>query len=118
MIHLLSDDSSEYYSPSTKLLLVTPPPVNSYQRTGDEYRKFEVTRKYAEAVCRISGEENVPVLDVWTSFWAAADGDEHALERFLSDGLHLNAEGYKVIDPPWLRFAVPISSRSSSMTIW
>ena len=97
--------SSEWYSPETRILLISNPPVNTYQRGADLAsrdsprnldREFELTKKYAMAVVETAGEEGVAIADVWTVVWKAAGEDERALSKYLSDGLHLNAEGYAV----------------------
>jgi hypothetical protein len=102
---MVRSPSSEYYSPKTRFLLITPPPVNTYQR-GAELgsrtpprkcdRDFELTKLYAEAVIKLAEEEEVAVADVWTVVWEAAGKDERALSAYLLDGLHLNADGYEV----------------------
>jgi lysophospholipase L1-like esterase len=107
LIALVRSPESEYYSPDTRILLINPPPVNTYQR-GDflasanirdkeRDREFEVTRLYAEAVIELAREEGVPVTDVWTLLWEAAGKDERALGEYLLDGVHLNAKGYKFV---------------------
>ncbi|KAI0029870.1 SGNH hydrolase [Vararia minispora EC-137] len=97
MIHAAPD--------STRVLLLSPPPVNTHQRAADLAsrtppkeldRLFDVTKSYAEAVKVVATEENVPIADVWTAVWDAAGRDEAALSAFLYDGLHLNEAGYKV----------------------
>lgn len=59
-------------------------------------RYFEVTKAYAESVREVARSEGVALVDVWTSLWEAAGEDEKSLSKFLVDGLHLNAEGYRV----------------------
>jgi len=102
---MVRSPSSEYYSPETRILLISPPPVNTYQRGADLAtrdpprtcdREFGFTRLYAEAVVKTAQEERVSVADIWTVVWEAAGKDERALSRYLLDGLHLNAEGYEV----------------------
>lgn len=63
-------------------------------------RAFETTRLYAEAVRNVAREMNVAFTDAWTALWRASGEDERSLNRYLSDGLHLNAEGYRV----WMLF--------------
>lgn len=67
--------------------------MNTYQCAG---RIFAETKTYAEAVKEVGAQVGVPVADVWTNIWEAAGRDERACERFLHDGLHLNAAGYEV----------------------
>lgn len=106
MIHMVRDPWSEWFSPETRIILFTPPPVNTYQwleflRTCDppkEYtdRKFEITKEYAEAVKEVGTQENVPVVDTWTLLWESCGKEEKNLSKFCTDGLHLNEEAYKV----------------------
>ncbi|ETW02956.1 hypothetical protein H310_05398 [Aphanomyces invadans] len=69
--------------PSTKVLLITPPPVSDSNPFG---RENDVTGRYAAATVAVGNELAVPVLDVWALFQAEKDS-------YLSDGLHLNAKG-------------------------
>lgn len=102
-VRLIKSPSSEYYSPKTRIILFTPPPINTYLRSADLAtrepplaldRNFEVTKAYAEAVQEVGKNEGVPVLDVWTALYEAADRDEKQLDKFSYDGLHLNTVGY------------------------
>ena len=99
---MVTDPESPWYSAATKVILITPPPVNTYQRGVDLdpplrlERLFETTKAYAEAVGEVGTKEGVPVVDVWNALYDAAGRDEKALSQFLSDGLHLNAAGYDV----------------------
>jgi isoamyl acetate esterase len=87
------------------VVLITPPPINTYQREADLSsrnppvdldRRFDVTQQYAEAVKEVGESNRVPVADVWTALWNKANHDEKALAEFLTDGLHLNTAGYEV----------------------
>lgn len=104
IVQMITSPSSAYYSPDTKIILMTPPPVNTIQRSADLAsrnpplaldRKFDVTKLYADAVKSVADEEKIALLDVWTTFWEAA-GSEEALSKYLSDGLHPSALGYDV----------------------
>jgi len=104
---MVRSPSSEYHSPKTRILLISPPPVNTYQRSAELAsrnpprecdREFEFTQLYAEAVVKTAQEEGVAVADVWTVVWEAAGRDERALSAYLLDGVHLNAKGYEVWD--------------------
>ncbi|KAH9842412.1 SGNH hydrolase-type esterase domain-containing protein [Rhodofomes roseus] len=106
LAHLVSDPSSPYHAPHTKLLLITPPPINTHQwrvtlRQGEPPkeldRKFEVTAEYAERVRTVGRELGVPVVDVWTRVWDAAGHVEERLSEYLYDGLHLNEHGYALV---------------------
>ncbi|KAI0048543.1 SGNH hydrolase [Auriscalpium vulgare] len=106
MVRLVASPTSSHYAPDTKIVLITPPPVNTVQRganlAGREPpleldRTFERTREFAEEVGRVGQSEGVPVVDVWTPMWEAAGKEEKALEGYLYDGLHLNEAGYKIV---------------------
>lgn len=105
MVNMIKSLTSPYYSPTTRIILITPPPVNTFQRRADLEsrqpplaldRDFGVTKAYAESVQEVARSENVALVDVWSLLWEAAGEDEMSLEKFLRDGLHLNAEGYRV----------------------
>ena len=114
LVHMVRDPSSEYYSPETRIILFTPPPVNTIQwieelRSRDPPkqeldRDFNVTRQYAKGVLEVGRKEKVPVVDTWTLFYEAAGKEEKNLAKYLTDGLHLNAEAYKVCLLPELLF--------------
>lgn len=105
---MIKSPSSEYYSPKTRILLFTPPPINTFQRGAELAsrvppqaldRKFEITKAYADAVKDVGRDLGVPVLDVWTAVFDAAGREEKQLAKFMDDGLHLNAEGYTASGP-------------------
>lgn len=106
LIHLVRDPSSDWHSPETRIVLITPPPVNTHQwleqlRTLDPPkdkldRQFDLTRQYAEGAKEVGKKEDVPVVDTWTLLFEAAGKDEKNLAKFCTDGLHLNENGYKV----------------------
>lgn len=101
MVRMITDKSSEWYSPETRIILFTPPPINGPQwlaHRGDEQpdRDVEVTAKYAEATKDVAKKEKVAVVDVFTLLWNGAGKEEAKMNKYLSDGLHLNQEGYKV----------------------
>lgn len=105
LVRKVTSPSSPHYSPVTRIILITPPPVNTHQRAADLAtrdppklldREFEVTRQYAEAVKDVGRKEQVPVVDMWTLLWDASGHVEENLSEFLEDGLHLNVKGYEV----------------------
>ncbi|KAJ7870241.1 hypothetical protein B0H13DRAFT_2062068, partial [Mycena leptocephala] len=87
------------------IILITPPPVNSSTCRPlasrdpplELDRLFDMTKQYAEGVKEAAAASKVVVVDVWTAMWKAAGENEQALARYLSDGLHLNADGYTVM---------------------
>lgn len=105
LISLVRSPSSPHYSPSTKLLLITPPPVDAEVRGRDLLardpprvpdRDAERTRLFAEAVKEVGKEAEIPAVDAWTRIDEAAKRDG-GLGKYLNDGLHLTAEGYKLV---------------------
>ncbi|EAU88240.2 GDSL Lipase/Acylhydrolase [Coprinopsis cinerea okayama7 len=106
MVDLVHSPNSPYYAPHTRIILITPPPVNTHTRKADLEsrdppveldRLFDVTKEYASAVMEIAREKNVAVVDAWTPLWKGAGEGEKALSKYLPDGLHLNEAGYKVV---------------------
>ncbi|KAG2061679.1 SGNH hydrolase [Suillus hirtellus] len=98
IIQMVKSPTSAYYSPETRIILITPPPVNTKQwDKPDSPRVFETTRSYAGAVKEVGEKENVPVADVWTKIFDAAGRSEEACEKYLSDGLHLTSDGYNIV---------------------
>lgn len=59
-------------------------------------REYERTHQFAEAVKQVAGERGIPSVDVWTAIADAAARDG-GLGRYLSDGLHLTADGYAIV---------------------
>ena len=101
----MKSPSSPYYAPWTRVVILTAPPVNTYQRRADLAardpprlldREFEVTRQYAEAARKVGENQGVPVVDVWTMLWEACGKKEEDLTKYLYDGLHVNEEAYGV----------------------
>uniref|UniRef100_A0A0W0F936 SGNH hydrolase-type esterase domain-containing protein n=1 Tax=Moniliophthora roreri TaxID=221103 RepID=A0A0W0F936_MONRR len=106
MVNMVQSPKSEYYLAETKIILVTPPPVNEFQRKEDPEsrsppreldRLFDTTKEYAEAVKDVAREEEVAVVDIWSALWDASGHEQAQLSRYLNDGLHLNAAGYAVM---------------------
>ncbi|GAA6029483.1 hypothetical protein JCM8097_003702 [Rhodosporidiobolus ruineniae] len=106
IVSLLRSPSSPYSSPSTKIVLITPPPVDGNKRAADLLardpprqpdRDVARTREFARAVEEVAKEVGSPSVDVWTAIDEAAKEDGGKLDRFLSDGLHLTPAGYRVV---------------------
>ncbi|KAL1957194.1 hypothetical protein VTO42DRAFT_6228 [Malbranchea cinnamomea] len=101
----------------TKLLLLTPPPVNQHQLEPSDWvkvdntrRTAENTKKYADACREVGNRLGVPVVDIWSAFMKAAGWKEgeplagsidvpenEKLRALLSDGLHFNPSGYRIM---------------------
>jgi len=106
MIEMVQSSDSLYYSPSTRIILITPPPVGAIQRAADLAardpplpldRLFETTRMYADGIRALALDKKVAVADVWTSLWEGVTQNEAALDEVLADGLHLNRKGYEIM---------------------
>jgi lysophospholipase L1-like esterase len=103
----------------TKVLLVTPSPVEEYRLPHDGKGRAERVAKYAQAIREIGKEESVPVVDLWTAMMRTTgwkDGDADAvlsgslnitpsveLGRLFYDGLHLTQDGYDIYTRELLR---------------
>jgi lysophospholipase L1-like esterase len=99
MVNMIKDTNSEYYNPSIRLVLITPPPVDEVkwkercENQGDELnRTNENARLYGEVVKQIAREHGIVAIDVWSHFMSL---DRH-LSEFQVDGLHLNDKGNQV----------------------
>lgn len=107
ILDLVKDSASPYHSPTTELMLVTPPPIDPAAWLAELVRKgvdaveadrtVENTRQYAEACKEVADAEGVPCVDAWTVINAEAERIGGSLEPFMYDGLHLNTDGYKIV---------------------
>ncbi|BGP13668.1 hypothetical protein JCM10213_002236 [Rhodosporidiobolus nylandii] len=106
IVSLLHSPSSPYYSPSTQILFITPPPVDAETRNNElasrdppraPDRDAARTRDFAKAVEEVAKELKAPCVDVWTAIDEKAKEAPEGLKRYLSDGLHLTVEGYMVV---------------------
>lgn len=105
MISLINAANSEYPTPITKIILITPPPFlehfwrkqhiawaleSGYAETEEAAvkgmeRKSEVTKTYAEACVAVGKQAGVEVLDVYSGMINAAGSDtEDALRPFFT----------------------------------
>lgn len=105
MIETLRSPTSEYYAPWTRIILITPPPIQASRRAQELAardppqemdRSKENTERYVEACKEVAITHKVPLVNVWDAIWQAAGNEDDNLGLFLSDGLHLTKEGYKV----------------------
>lgn len=98
MVRAIRAPESQWYSPETRLLLITPPPIHipSMKIDLQPTRTFDVTKAYAEEFKKVGEAENVPVVDAWTRIWEATGKNKEAVKGFLTDGLHLGKSGYEV----------------------
>ncbi|KAJ2615329.1 isoamyl acetate-hydrolyzing esterase [Coemansia sp. RSA 1365] len=115
MVSLLHDPSSVYYSPDTRILFITPPPIGDrmweedsklHRRKAD--RKNAVTKKYADAVITVAKELDLPYVDIWTAIESAvhnstdstpeaANSLDDGYKKYLNDGLHLTDKGNELL---------------------
>jgi len=101
-ISMVTSPTSPYYSPHTRIILITPPPVNPNQWPEGPEDPLNVrnnlnTEAYVRRVVDVAKETEVEVVDAWGLFWEKADGNEERLAPYLSDGLHLTAAGNEVV---------------------
>ncbi|EEH40156.2 hypothetical protein PAAG_02211 [Paracoccidioides lutzii Pb01] len=120
---ILTHPLIQNHHPETRLLLLTPPPINEYQlepaaaaetqsapAPAPVIRKADTTKQYAEACRDVGRELGVPVVDTWAAFMKEAGWEEGEplagskrapanvrLGELLSDGLHFSPEGYRVM---------------------
>ncbi|KAK5219055.1 hypothetical protein LTR99_006563 [Exophiala xenobiotica] len=100
----------------TKVILITPPPVDEWQLGNDE-RTATNTQTYAVACRQLGADLNLPTLDLWTIFmtkagWREGDGSDDGstpligskaaprsdvLDELLSDGLHFTPKAYQIV---------------------
>ncbi|OQS00293.1 hypothetical protein THRCLA_06055 [Thraustotheca clavata] len=77
--------------PNTKLLLITPPPVDDTLQIGQ--RSNALLSTYVEGCKRVGKQLGIPVLDLYTKFLA-----QNASSLYLlGDGVHLNADGNRAL---------------------
>ncbi|KAJ2427207.1 isoamyl acetate-hydrolyzing esterase [Coemansia sp. RSA 2524] len=74
LVMLLRDPNSDYYSPDTRIVFITPPAVGDRMiedvagRNGyAPDRKNSVTKLYADAVKKVARKHDLPVVDIWTA---------------------------------------------------
>ncbi|KAM0755913.1 SGNH hydrolase [Meredithblackwellia eburnea MCA 4105] len=105
IMELFTKPDSPYYSPETKFLLLTCPPIDVGVRAHELSqrvpplamdRDYERTHQFAVAVKDVAKEVGSPFVDVWTAVVDAAARDG-GLGKYLRDGLHLSPEGYGVV---------------------
>ncbi|KAJ5619152.1 hypothetical protein N7510_003136 [Penicillium lagena] len=102
-----------------RILLVTPPPIDEYQRVLADQSKgyFQIrrtatnTRKYAQACKETASRLNVPTVDIWTSFLKHAGWAEglvlpgsrdvtpnETLQNLFYDGGHVRYDSWSLTD--------------------
>lgn len=104
-LQTLVGNAQRLFGSTTRILLVTPPPVHHGQRleyqktrygdkaTGVLERTLENSGKYAEACQKAASDLKLPCLNLWKAF--QDEGDDWG--RFLSDGLHFSPAGHDFV---------------------
>ncbi|CAA2956029.1 GDSL esterase lipase At5g62930 [Olea europaea subsp. europaea] len=92
-------------SPTVLVVLITPPPIDEHGRLeyarslyGDKATKLpertnEMTAVYAKHCVELAKELGLPSINLWSKMQET----EGWQKKFLSDGLHLTAEGNAVV---------------------
>lgn len=95
----------ENYGEKVRIILITPPPVHHDSRlkyqverygdkaTGQLERTMELASKYSDAVKAVAKELGYPCLNIYQSMQDSEPGTDEKWSKYLSDGLHLSAEG-------------------------
>lgn len=88
-------------SPRTKIYFQTLMPVNNtFTKFKNHYNKDVHIKSVNDGLKKISAEENITLVDLHPHF---LDEEGRLIKSFTEDGLHLNAEGYKV----WKKVLLP-----------
>jgi lysophospholipase L1-like esterase len=81
-------------SPRTKIYIQTLMPVNSaFAKFKNHYNKDEHIKAVNDGLRALAQQEHVTLVDLHPHF---LDGEGRMKKAYTQDGLHLNAEGYKV----------------------
>ncbi len=81
-------------SPKTKIYFHTLLPVNNeFIQFKNHYNKDEHILWVNEKLKKLAREENITIIDLYPHF---LNRDNKLDKKYTQDGLHLNAEGYKV----------------------
>ncbi|KAJ1999872.1 isoamyl acetate-hydrolyzing esterase [Coemansia thaxteri] len=92
MVKMVTCPESKYFAPDTKILLITPPPLGEQEAPAE--RTFASVKACADAVRDVAMQLSIPCVDFWSAMVSKVSEDgQGGYERFLWDGLHLNAAG-------------------------
>lgn len=81
-------------SPATKIYFHTLMPVNNeFTQFKNHYNKDEHIQAVNTGLKKMGAEEKITIIDLHPHF---LDAQQKLDKRYTMDGLHLNAEGYKV----------------------
>ena len=91
-------------SPRTKIYFQTLMPVNnSFTQHPTHYNKDEHIAAVNDGLKKLGAQKHITIIDIHPHF---LDSDNRLDKKYTLDGLHLNAEGYKVwaqVLKPYLR---------------
>ena len=91
-------------SPRTKIYFQTLIPVNnSFTQHPTHYNKDEHIAAVNDGLKKLGAQKHITIIDIHPHF---LDSDNRLDKKYTLDGLHLNAEGYKVwaqVLKPYLR---------------
>ncbi|WWD22205.1 hypothetical protein CI109_106696 [Kwoniella shandongensis] len=117
IISLVKSPDSPYYSPETKIILLTPPPViaevwrkgvadwailsglmSPEEMVAERDHDPKVMAGYAKACLEVGQEAGLDAINVHAGIIEAAGGDSPAkLLPYFSDGIHMTGKGYDVV---------------------
>ena len=81
-------------SPKTRIYFHTVLPVNNeFKPTKNQFNKDEHILYINEALKKMAQNERITIIDIYPHF---LDANGKLNKNYTEDGLHLNAEGYKV----------------------
>ncbi|KAK9709120.1 isoamyl acetate-hydrolyzing esterase [Basidiobolus ranarum] len=105
LINMIHSPESKYYSPNTRILLITPPPLDETAwekhcleggRTLD--RNAETTYSYVIGCSKVGEEMDIPVVNLWQLINEDIfENESELIDYLLDDGLHLNSVGNDVL---------------------
>lgn len=82
------------HSPQTKIFFHTLLPVNNeFTQFKNHYNKDEHILFINDGLKKIAQKENIVLIDLYPAF---TDASQKLDKKYTIDGLHINAEGYKV----------------------
>ncbi|KAJ2774954.1 isoamyl acetate-hydrolyzing esterase [Coemansia nantahalensis] len=110
-VSLLRDPGSAHYSPDTRILIITPPPIGDKMieritaQGAQPQARNSVTGTYADMAISVAREHGIPHVDLYSAIndaaKTAAAQDPHGklegYDQFLVEGIHLREKGYKLL---------------------
>jgi lysophospholipase L1-like esterase len=97
-IRARSSSSSDSNCSSFPIILFTPPPVHedmwaTFREIEKSDRTNQVARQYGDKVKQVGAEHDCHVVDCWELL----SGSANDRGKYLSDGLHLNESGNRLV---------------------